>query len=282
MNEIKIICDSLSDITDKYIEKYDIEMIPLNIIINGREYKDRVDLDGEKFYKLIRDEKVVPKTSQITYADFYQVFEKYAKEGMSILYISAAAKATGTYQSAMLAKGDLEEADIHIVDSNSLSFGIALAVIKACELRDEGKSIEQIIDVLENEKDNTYVTFFCDDLDYLSKGGRISSVKAKVGTVLGIKPICVVNDGLVDNVANARGKKHIANKMIEVARENGVSDLTNQTVYIGYTDDIKERDRLEEAIVEELNPRKIEYFMIGSGIGTHGGPGTTGFICKKV
>ncbi|WP_101772445.1 DegV family protein [Peptostreptococcus faecalis] len=281
MNDIKIVCDSLSDITQEYIDKYDIEFMPINISINGRQYKDRIDLSGEEFYRIIKHEKIVPKTSQVSYSDFYNVFEKYTKEGKSILYISAAVSATGTYQSANLAKNDIEGGNIALVDSNSLCFGISLLVIRACELREQGLSLEEIVEELERIKEKVFVAFSCDDLEYLRKGGRISSTQAVLGTVLGIKPICLIRGGLVENVANARGKKNVAGKLIEVARKNNVQDLSDQIVYIGYSDNIKEKEVLAKKIEEEFNPKEIKYFMIGSGIGTHGGPGTTGFICYK-
>lgn len=281
MEEIKIVCDSLSDITQEYIDKYDIEVIPLNVIIDDVEYKDRVTITTEEFYRRIREEKAMPKTSQITYADYYKVFDKYTKEGKKILYISAASTATGTMQSAIMAKEDVEDGDIRIVDSNNLCYGIAILVIRAAELREEGKTLYEITEEIEKIKNDAYVTFSCDDLEYLKRGGRISSTKAMIGTVLNIKPICVINDGIVDNVANARGKKNVAAKLIDVAKENGVTDLSDQTVFIGYTDDLKERDRLEEKLREKLKPKEVKYFMVGCGIGTHGGPGITGFICFK-
>lgn len=284
MNRIKIICDSLSDISQDYLDLYDIDMLPLSVIIDGHEYKDRVDIDGERFYKLLREDGIIPKTSQITFVSFYENFKKHCEEGYDILYISAAARATGTYQSAVLAKSELEESydnKIRIIDSNTLCFAIAIQVIRACQLREEGKTLDEIVDQIEAMKDMAYGCFSCDDLLYLSKGGRISGTKAAIGTVLGIKPLCLLKDGLVDNVAVARGKKNVANKLVEIAKENGISSLEGRSVYIGYSDDLKERDRLEEVIRAELKPSEVRYFMIGCGIGTHGGPGTTGFICWK-
>ena len=223
----------------------------------------------------------MPKTSQITYADFYNVFDKYTKEGKKIIYISAAASATGTMQSAMLARNEVEGGDIRIIDSNTLCYGIALLVIRAAELREEGKSLDEIVEEIERIKDDVYVTFSCDDLEYLKRGGRISGTKAMIGTVLNIKPLCIIKDGIVDNVANARGKRNVATKLVEIAKENGIRDLSDQTVFLGYTDDLKERERLEQKLIEEFNPKEIKYFLIGCGIGTHGGPGITGFICYK-
>lgn len=281
MNKIKIVCDSLSDVTDQQIEKYDIEFIPLNIIIGDNEYKDRQDISIDNFYSIIRNDKVIPKTSQATYADFYRVFEKYTQEGYDILYISVSPNATGTYQSAVLASQEFEGHNIKIIDSNSLCYGIGYQVLMACELREDGKSLDEIVDYIESIKNRVYATFFCDDLEYLSKGGRISGTKAMIGSVLGIKPICVVKDGLVENVAVPRGKKNIAHKLIETAKENGVTDFKQQRIFIGYSDDIKERDRLVEVLTKDFGAQHIEYFRIGCGIGTHGGPGTTGFICLK-
>ncbi|PSJ30897.1 6-phosphogluconate dehydratase [Peptostreptococcus russellii] len=281
MEDIKIVCDSLSDITQEYIDKYDLEFIPLNVMIEGEEYKDRVTLSSEEFYRRIREDKIMPKTSQITYADFYNVFDKYTKEGKKIIYISAAASATGTMQSAMLARNEVEGGDIRIIDSNTLCYGIALLVIRAAELREEGKSLDEIVEEIERIKDDVYVTFSCDDLEYLKRGGRISGTKAMIGTVLNIKPLCIIKDGIVDNVANARGKRNVATKLVEIAKENGIRDLSDQTVFLGYTDDLKERERLEQKLIEEFNPKEIKCFLIGCGIGTHGGPGITGFICYK-
>lgn len=281
MEDIKIVCDSLSDITQEYIDKYDIEFIPLNVTIEGVEYKDRMTLSTEEFYRRIREERVMPKTSQITYSDFYQVFDKYTRQGKKILYISAAAAATGTMQSAIMARKDIEGGDIRIIDSNTLCYGIAILAIRAAELREEGKSLDEIVEEIEKIKEKVYVSFSCDDLEYLKRGGRISNAKAIIGTVLNIKPICIIKDGIVDNVANARGKKNVASKLIEIAKENGVSDLSDQTIFLGYTDDLKERERLEEKMIEEFRPKEIKYFLVGAGIGTHGGPGITGFICYK-
>ena len=281
MEDIKIVCDSLSDITQEYIDKYDLEFIPLNVMIEGEEYKDRVTLSSEEKNKRISEDKIMPKTSQITYADFYNVFDKYTKKKKKIIYISAAASATGTMQSAMLARNEVEGGDIRIIDSNTLCYGIALLVIRAAELREEGKSLDEIVEEIERIKDDVYVTFSCDDLEYLKRGGRISGTKAMIGTVLNIKPLCIIKDGIVDNVANARGKRNVATKLVEIAKENGIRDLSDQTVFLGYTDDLKERERLEQKLIEEFNPKEIKCFLIGCGIGTHGGPGITGFICYK-
>lgn len=280
MNNIKIICDSLSDLNKEYLEKYDIDVVPLTLILDGKEYRDSIDIEPEEFYRILRNENVYPKTSQATYAQFKEVFEKYTKEGKKILYISGSAAATGTCQSAIMAKNDTE-GEIYIYDSNNLTFGAGFFVVKAAQMLNEGKTIEEVFEALDEIKEKYILMFSVDTLEYLKKGGRISSTKATVGSLLNIKPILEVKDGLVSQVGQVRGKKNVLNKMIEYIKEELGDDLEQEEVYIGYSDDLKEREKLTEIAKEVFKPKKIEYFMIGTCVGAHSGPGVGGILVFK-
>lgn len=280
MSKIKIICDSLCDLDKSIVEQNDIEMIPLTVIIEDKEYRDGIDISKDDFYKKLRNENVYPKTSQVTYGQFKEVFEKYNEEGTSILYIAASSSATGTCQSAIMAKNDID-GDIRVFDSQQVCYGIARFVIEAVKLRDEGKNIDEIVEALEEMKDKVFVMFCTDTLEYLKKGGRISSTKAAIGNILNIKPILYVKDGLVSQLSQVRGKKNLVSKMIELAKDE-CGDLAGQTAYVGYTDnDEDEINKFIDCIKEELHPDNIELFQIGTGIGTHSGPGAMGMICLK-
>ena len=280
MDNIKIVCDSLSDVRKEDIEKYDIHVVPLTLIMDGKEYRDSIDITPAEFYKTLREGRVYPKTSQATYAQFKEVFDKYTEEGKKVIYISGSSAATGTYQSAMMAKNDTE-GDIYLYDSYNLSFGAGIFVVKAAEMINEGKSIEEVFKVLDNIKENHIVMFSVDTLEYLKKGGRISSTKATVGNLLNIKPILEVKDGLVSQVGQVRGKKNVLNKMIEYIKERLGDDLQQDEIYIGYSDDLKERDKLTELAQDVFNPKKIGYFEIGTCIGAHAGPGVGGILILK-
>lgn len=280
MNDIKIICDSLSDVNKEYLEMYDIDVVPLTLILNGKEYKDSIDMQPEEFYKILREENVYPKTSQATYAQFKEVFDKYTKEGKTILYISGSAAATGTCQSAIMAKNDTE-GEIYIYDSNNLTFGAGFFVVKAAEMINEGKSIDEVFKALDEIKEKYILMFSVDTLEYLKKGGRISSTKATVGSLLNIKPILEVKDGLVSQVGQVRGKKNVLNKMIEYVKERLGDDLEQEEIYIGYSDDIKETEKLTEIAKEVFKPKKIGYFVVGTCIGAHSGPGVGGILVFK-
>ena len=279
-NNIKIICDSLSDVNKEYLQQYDIDVVPLTLILNGKEYRDGIDIEPEEFYKILREEDVHPKTSQATYAQFKEDFDKYTKEGKTILYISGSGTATGTCQSAVMAKNDTE-GDIYIYDTSNLSFGAGFFVVKAAKMIKEGKTIEEVFTELDELKEKSILMFTVDTLEYLKKGGRISSTKAAVGSLLNIKPILEVKDGLVSQVGQARGKKNVTNKMIDLVKEKLGDDLEQEEVYIGYSDDLKEREKLTEIAKEVFKPKKIGYFMVGTCIGAHSGPGVGGILVFK-
>lgn len=280
MKNLKIICDSLSDIPKELIEKYDIEVVPLTVILNEKEYKDGIDISNDDFYKILREENAYPKTSQATYAQFKEVFDKYVSEGRKILYIAGSSAATGTYQSAVMAKNDTE-GEIYTYDSQTLTYLVGLLVVKAAQMAQEGKEVEEIISEIDKLREKTYVLFSVDTLEYLQKGGRISSTKAAIGSILNIKPILDIKNGLVAPVCQVRGKKNVISKMVEIIKENCGTDFSDQTMYIAYSDDFKERDRLTESVKEQFNPKNIEYFQIGTVIGSHAGPGLTGIVCFK-
>lgn len=275
MSNIKVISDSLSDIPKELIEKYDIGIVPLTIRLDEVDYKDGVDITTEEFYKKLRLSKEMPKTSQATYIQFKETFEKYIEEGKSILYISGSSKATGTYQSALMAKNDIE-GDITVFDSLNLCYGCGAQVIKACEILEEGSSIQDLITTLEVMRESLYVVFAVDTLEYLRKGGRISTAKAVVGSVLSIKPLIHIKDGALENVAQVRGKKHVIAKIIELIKENCGDDLSNKRFAIADGDNKVDVVKLREAVQKEFNPKEIVEIEVGPTIGSHAGPGTIG------
>lgn len=277
MEDIQIICDSLADIPKEIIEEYNIEIVPLTIILDEIEYKDGIDIITSEFYKKLKESDVTPKTSQATYAQFENIFNKYIDKGKTILYISGSSKVTGTYQSAMMAKNNIGK-DIYIFDSLNLSYGCGAQVVKACELVEKGYSVVDIIKELEIIRKNIYVLFAVDTLEYLKKGGRLSATKATVGTILNIKPLIEVKDGILKNVAQVRGRKNITAKMIELAKLNITENLDNKTIIVGHGDNMSELIKLKEILNTENNINNPLQIEIGPSIGSHTGPGSLG-IC---
>lgn len=277
MKNLKIICDSLADVPKALIEKYDIEVIPLTIRINEVDYKDGVNLTNEEFYKLLRSCEEMPKTSQVTYIQFEKIFKKYINEGMSILYISGSSKVTGTYQSAMITKNDLD-GDIHIFDSLNLSYGCGAQVVTACEMRDKGCSLDEILKKLEEIRNNILVLFAVDTLEFLRKGGRLSAGKAMIGSVLNVKPILQVINGNIVSTEQVRGKKKVIAKLIDLIKSDINNDISNKRIGIAHGDNILEFEKLEGVVKSEFDINDLTKTEIGPSIGSHVGPGTIG-IC---
>lgn len=278
MSNIKILCDTMNDVPANIMEKYDIEVLPTTIIFEGKEYKAGVDICEDDFYKLLRSSENIPSTSQITYATFKEVFEKYINEGKKVLYLAGSSVASGTYQSAMIAKNDIE-GDVYIFDTYGLSIGGGLLVGEAAKMVEEGYEIDEIINKLESKKENSIVFFSVDSLEYLQKGGRISGTKAAIGSLLNIKPILKIEDGLVKQKTQVRGSKKIIPSLIEQLKSEIGEDFSDKDVYVGYGDDVEQHKKFMERVKEELNPQNVYPFRIGACVSCHSGPSVLGIAC---
>lgn len=279
MSNIKIICDSLADIPAELVQKYDIEVVPLSIMFDDKEYIDGIDITKVQFYKMIRENDKLPKTSQVTYMAFKNVFEKYTSQNKNILYIGGSSKMSGTYQSAVMAKNDIKEGSINTFDSLSLSIGIGCIALIAARLSEQGKSVEEILNHLENLKNNTSVLFTVETLEYLQKGGRISLAKATIGNMLNIKPILCLQDGSIKPASQARGKKQVISKIVELIKEQHGQDLSKKQVIIGCGDNDADLEVLKKKLNQEFKVEEILEVNLGSCISAHTGPGVLGIAC---
>lgn len=278
MKNIKIICDTMSDLQPGIAEKYDIDILPANIIFNEKEYKAGIDLTTEEFYKMLRSSKEIPKTSQIPILTFMDTFTKYIDEGKTIIYLAGSSAASGIYQTANLVKNQIE-GPLYIFDTYSLSVGSGMLVEEAAKMAMDGKSVDEIINRLDEMKANSHVYFSVDSLEYLYKGGRISSTKAAVGTLLNIKPILTIEDGLVKQKSQVRGSKKLIPSLIQMQIDDIGNDFSNIDIYVGHNDDSELTDTFVQKIKEKLNPRNIYKVQIGACVASHSGPDIMGLAC---
>lgn len=274
---IKIVCDSISDLPQEILEKYNVDIVPLTVIFNNKEYLPGENLTIKDFYKMLRESDSMPKTSQATYVQFKSVFEKY-DENTQIIYIAGSSIASGTYQSAMLAKNDGYD-NVFIFDTENLSIGSALFVIKACEMVEMGYSVNDILSTLENYKTNVEMTFSVDTLEYLKMGGRISSTKATLGNLLSIKPILETKDGLVSQKSQVRGKKQIYSTLAKTIVNRFGKDLKDKTIILGRGDNEDDLAIMKEALEKEAEVKNIYFVNIGCVICSHSGPGVIAISC---
>ena len=274
---IKIVCDSISDLPQEILDKYNVDIVPLTVIFNNTEYLAGENLTTKDFYKMLRESDSMPKTSQATYVQFKSLFEKYDSD-TEVIYISGSSVASGTYQSAMLAKNDGHD-NVFIFDTENLSIGSTLFVIKACEMVEMGYSVKEILSTLEKYKNNVEVAFSVDTLDYLKMGGRISSTKAALGNLLSIKPILEVKDGLVSQKSQVRGKKQIYSTLAKTIVNKFGKNLKDNTIIIGCGDNEEDFEIMKKALEKEAEVKNVYFVNIGCVVCSHSGPGIIGISC---
>ncbi len=283
MKPVKIITDTCSDISLEIADKYGIHLLPVHIIFGDDEYLDRYDIDVKEFYEKLENSQVHPKTAQVTIAEHTDAFMKYADD-YTIVHIPMSANASGTYQSARLARTNVldekEDAQIYIFENNQLSYGYGMWVIEAAKMAADGKSAEEILKMLEEKVYNTGILFSVSTLDYLQKGGRISSASKLIANVLDISPILAVEGGLVVSKEKVRGSKKLISKMVQMLNEDALPD-SNQTIYILHGNCPEAAEKLTEKIKENTCFTNFAFADVGPCIGIHAGPGAFGVIYQK-
>lgn len=273
---MKLFADSAADLPKSFFEEKDVNLIPLHVLIDDKEYKDIVDISAIEIYDAIRSGKQ-PKTSQASPEFFMEQWTALAKSGEEGIYIAFSSELSGTYNTAVMIRDQVKEEypqlNIIIIDSKCASLGYGLLVKEAARLRQEGDdllTIEQKIRFMAQHMEHLFTV---EDLDYMARGGRVSKASAFIGGLLNIKPLLHVEDGKLVPIENHRGRKRVMRRMLDLMEERG-DRLAEQHIAINHSDDEAIALELKAAIEERFNPKSIDIQMIGSVIGAHVGPGT--------
>ena len=285
---VKIISDSACDLPEEIIEELDIDILPIVVIKDDKEYLDKVTIDPKIMYDNMR-KGAVYKTAQIPPTVFQEEFEKVAKSGRPTIYIAFSSGLSGTYQTAVMVRDSIKdkypEMNLDIVASRSASVGFGVLVHKAGKMAKEGKSKEEILKMLDFYVKHIEHIFTVDDMETLFRGGRVTRTQAFVGGLLNIKPVLdIPEDGTLRPVEKIRGHKKVMGRMIEIMEERGGhADLKNQVIGINHGDDLEGALKLKEMIEEKYGCTDFIINIIGSAIGAHSGPGTLSvfFLNKK-
>lgn len=217
--------DSPADVPAEIRERYDIRVIPLHIILDDDCFEDGVNIQPDDLYAFYKKTGRLPKTSAVSVAEYTDFFKELTQDGSSVVHISFSSALSATHQNARLAVEDFD--NVYIVDSKSLSTGIALLAIKAAQLAQDGLDAKTIAHEMEYKREKVVTTFILDKLEFLYKGGRCSGVAMLGANVLGIKPSIVMVDGKLQVGKKYRGK-------LENCQMQYVRDLLEQ--YAGRID----------------------------------------------
>lgn len=283
MSNYILSCCSTADLTAQHFEQRDIHYICFHFELDGKQYADDLgrSIAFPDFYKAMVD-GADTKTSQVNAEEYKAYFKQFLEDGKDILHVSLSGGISGSVNSAMIAKSELEEEyperRILVVDSLGASAGYGLLMDKLADLRDEGKSIEEVYDWANENKLNLHHWFFSSDLTFFVKGGRVSKTSGFVGAMLNICPLLNMDEqGHLVPRYKIRTKKKVIRAIVDKMEEHAQDGLEYaDKCYISHSDcyeDAREVADLVEARFPKLKG-KVEIYYVGTTIGSHTGPGT--------
>lgn len=283
-SNIVITADSTCDLPQELIDKYDIKIIPLSILLGEKVYHDGVDIKPSDIYDFVEKTGELPKTAAVTPSEYHEVFKRFADDGKKIVHIGFSSALSSSYQNACVAAGEFEQ--VYCVDSKNLCTAMGLLVLKACDYREKGMDAKRIADKVNRLVPKVSATFVLDGLEYLHKGGRCSSVAKFGANVLGIKPSIAVDTqtGRLDMAKKYRGKTELVYKQYITDRINEIKRIQPDRVVIANSGGVpadtiafakgmlEGRDKFEQVILADA----------GCTISSHCGPKTLAiFYIKK-
>lgn len=274
---VRIVTDSTSDIPQALLEEYDIKMVPLNVHIDSELYKDQVELTPEEFFKKLPLAIKLPRTSQPSPGEFKAAYSEVGSSGDSIVSIHISREMSGTYQSAIMAASMLLELDIEVIDSRFVSMGLGVVVLEAARAAKSGASKEEVIGIVKKVISSVSVLFCVDTLDYLEKNGRIGKAQSFLGTILHIKPVLGISDGVIVPVEKVRGKKKGLLRLAEHVRE-ATRDVSAINVVMLHGNAYSEAEAFLEELKNSLPVANGLVVSVGSVVGVHSGPGVVGVV----
>ena len=206
IKDVLITTDSTCDLPQKYVDEYNIKVIPLSSLLGDNEYSDGVDIKPEDIYKHVENGGDLPKTAAVPPSKYYSIFSEAVKQGKKVVHIGLSSAISSSYQNACVAAAEFD--GVYCVDSKSLCTAMGLLVLKACDFREKGYDAKKIHDKIEKLVPKVSTTFVLNSLEYLHKGGRCSGVARFGANILGIKPSIAVDNatGALDVAKKYRGK----------------------------------------------------------------------------
>jgi DegV family protein with EDD domain len=280
---IKIVTDTTCDLTPAMAKEYDVTITPINIHFGTESYKEGVNMDWDLFYRKIEEMGILPTTSQPSVGEFSEVYRRLAKEGAdAIISTHVTSKLSGTYQSACLAAEQVSgEVKVYPHDSLAGSAALGLACVEASRMARAGKTPEEIVSRLDEIRSRVSVVLVMENLEYARKSGRVGGLAAALGSLLNLKPVVGLEDGLLDVVEKVRTRKKSLDRLIEIAEERvGTTDPVNVGVIHARAPEAGE-ERLSR-VRERFNCAESYVVELCASLVVHFGPGTIGLCFYRV
>ena len=277
MSNYQIITDSVCDLSASMLAELNVKTTPLHLLFRGENLEDSVGSGLKEIYDGMRAGETT-STSAVNPQGWAEVIEPVLAEGTDVLVLGFSSGLSTTYQSAVIAAQELEEKypqrKIRVVDTLSAALGQGLLVWYACKKRDEGLSLEELAQWVEENRQHICHWFTVDDLMHLKRGGRVSAATALVGTMLQIKPVLHVDEnGKLVNMVKARGRKAAIDTLVKKLEELG-EGYDNSTVFVCHGDCPEDAEKLKNLLLQRTDVKDVFVGNLGAVIGAHAGPGT--------
>jgi DegV family protein with EDD domain len=285
VSKIAIVTDSTAYIPKENLRDLPVFTIPLHVIWGDDMYRDNVDITQNVFYERLGSSKTMPSTSQPSPQEFVELYKTVAKDYDEILSIHISSQLSGTFDSAIQAKKILSGLKIEVIDSKSTSMGLGFLVLMAARNAQAGDNLQKCKELIESARDKVKIFFVLRTLEFLKRGGRIGSASALLGTALNLKPILMVEDGVIKPFAKVRTMQKALSRLVEILSEN-IQERT--PIHLGIIQAEAENDALflQKEIENKLSKKDVSEMIItgiSPVIGTHTGPGAVGicFVTEK-
>ncbi|WP_449536636.1 DegV family protein [Ferdinandcohnia sp. Marseille-Q9671] len=276
MTKVKIVTDSTVDLSNEQIKELGISVVPLSITIDGETFLDRVDITPSEFLTKMKHSAELPKSSQPAVGHFVELYDELGKDGSEIISIHMTGGMSGTVTSAENA-AQISESKVTVIDSMYISRALAFQVVEAAKMAIEGHDSAAIIQRVNKIRENSKLFVTVDTLENLVKGGRIGKGKALIGSLLNIKPIASLQDGVYTPVSKVRSHAQIVKYLSKQFAED-VSNKTIKGVAIAQVDALELASNLKEAVIKLTGYADVDIVETTPVISTHTGPGAIGFM----
>ena len=275
MRQLHVVTDSNCHIPQALCQELDIHVVPLPFVWDDQTYLDGVDMGPKEFYSKLRASRTIPTTSAPTPGLFKDVFERLSSDGKPVLALLVGKDFSSTFVTAGLAKEMRPEADITILDSDSNTMGLGFQVLATARAANEGKSLQEVMSVVKQVKDNSGVVFAVQDIRYLRRGGRVSHVMSFLASTLRLIPVMELNGGPIKPIERVRTEKHLIPRLLDLTAErtHGVRPLRLAVVH---ADTEARAWQLMRAARERFRPDELLISELAPVVGIHTGPDALG------
>jgi DegV family protein with EDD domain len=276
---IKIVTDSSAHLPQEERRKHDIAVVPLRAIFGKKAYRDEIDLSNEQFYAMLPHAKDHPTTSQPSSGDFMEVYRPLLDAGKEIVSLHLPSKLSGTYASACAAKTELETqlkkaVPLTIVDTPWLSMALGMLCLAAAQAAEAGKSRDEVVAIVNALIPKLNLIFVLDTLEYLRRGGRIGGARAMLGSMLNVKPMLQIENGLVEPLEQPRSRSKALKRLLQIMEERTLHQPVHVSVLHAQSPD--DAAELEQQVRARFHCKEFYMTEIGSVIGVHSGPNAIG------